>query len=128
MTGAREPVLLLVDDEPLNRDLLRRVFAHEYELREAEDAAQAVAILEGEPIDVVLCDHLMPGRTGADLALEIRRRWPAARLVLLTGYEDSPEIETARKAGAIFEVVGKPWVARTLRDAIARALLPDSAT
>jgi two-component system response regulator HupR/HoxA len=116
--------LLIIDDEPLNRDLLRRVFSHDYELLEAEDAKEAVTVMNehGATIAVVLCDHLMPGRSGADLSFEIRQKWPSAVFVLLTGYEDAPEVEAAKKDGAIHEIVGKPWVAKMLREAIARAV------
>lgn len=117
------PVLLVVDDEPLNRDLLRRVLFQEFDIREAEDAFSALQILEqGGPVDVMVCDHLMPGRSGAELAQDVRVRWPHSVVVLLTGYDDSPEVESACKEGAIFEVVGKPFVAQRLREAIGRAM------
>jgi two-component system response regulator HupR/HoxA len=117
------PVLLVVDDEPLNRDLLRRVLYQEFEIREAEDAFAALKILEESgPIDVMVCDHLMPGRSGADLARDVRARWPLSVVLLLTGYDDSPEVDSACKEGAIFEVVGKPFVAQRLKEALARAM------
>lgn len=119
---ARDPVLLVVDDEPLNRDLLRRVLHSEYDIHEAEDAPSALTTLSTAPVDVVLCDHIMPGQSGADLSRVLQVRLPHIVFILLTGYEDAPEVEAARKAGAIFEVVGKPWVARMLRESIVRAL------
>jgi CheY-like chemotaxis protein len=117
------PVLLVVDDEPLNRDLLRRVLYHDYEIREAEDAVQAIAVLEAEgPVDVLICDHVMPGTPGTELARSVRARWPETVALLLTGYDDAPEVHAACRAGVIFEVVAKPWVAPQLRDAVLRAV------
>ena len=115
-------VVLVVDDEPLNRDLLQRVLGREHEVIEAEDAAIALAVLEARPVAVLICDHLMPGRSGADLALEVQRRWPGTVVLLLTGFEDASEVDDAVKAGAIAEVIGKPWSAVALRRAVARAV------
>jgi two-component system response regulator HupR/HoxA len=116
-------VLLIVDDEPLNRDLLRRVLFHDYEILEAEDAAGAALLLERETtIDVLVCDHIMPGTSGTDLARDVRQRWPHIVSVLLTGYDDAPEVHAACKTGVIFEVLAKPWLAPQLRDTIARAV------
>ena len=42
--------------------------------------------------------------------------------VLLTGYDDAPEVHAAKKTGVIFEVLAKPWIAPQLRDTIARAV------
>lgn len=121
---APQPVLLVVDDEPLNRDLLRRVLFHDYEIVEAEDAAAAMAVLEAgdAPVDVLVCDQVMPGQSGTDLCTNVRTRWPHVVSLLLTGYEDAPEIIAAKKAGVLFDVIGKPWVAPALKDVIARAV------
>lgn len=116
------PTVLVVDDEPLNRDLIRRVLFPEYEVREAADAQEAMVQLEEASVDILILDQLMPGRTGTELARDVRTRWPCTVALLLTGYEDTPEIDAARRDGAIFEVVGKPWLATQLRAALARAL------
>jgi two-component system response regulator HupR/HoxA len=117
-------VLLIVDDEPLNRDLLRRVLFHDYEILEAEDAAAAAKLLESEAaIDVLVCDHIMPGASGTELARDVQNRWPHIVSILLTGYDDAPEVHVARRTGVIFEVLAKPWMAPQLRDTIARAVV-----
>ncbi|MBI4511700.1 MAG: response regulator [Deltaproteobacteria bacterium] len=121
--GEKSATVLVVDDEPLNRDLLRRVLCFDYQVREAEDPSAAIRVLENEgPVDVMICDHLMPGRSGTDLARDVRTRWPQTVSILLTGYDDAPEVEQARRDGSIFEVMGKPWLAPHLREAITRAL------
>ena len=69
--------LLVVDDEPLNRDLLRRTLKRDFEVVEAEDAREAMAVLEGRAdVALVLCDQLMPGRSGTELAREVRALRP----------------------------------------------------
>ncbi|MFW3615652.1 response regulator [Billgrantia antri] len=60
--------LLLVDDEPNVLSALSRMLRHEgYELHTAGDGHAALAILEREPIDLVLSDALMPGMDGIEL-------------------------------------------------------------
>jgi two-component system, NtrC family, response regulator HupR/HoxA len=116
------PTVLIVDDEPLNRDLLRRVLYREFRILEAGDAEGALRHLEAAAVDVILCDQVMPGRSGTELAREVHRRYPRTVALLLTGYEDAPEVSVACRDGVVFEVVGKPWAAAHLKDAIARAV------
>lgn len=116
--------LLIVDDEMLNRELLRRVLHREYDIEEAEDATEALGILErrGTDIRLILCDQLMPGRSGTQLAAEVRNRWPAIHFVLLTGYDDDPVVVEALENGLLGEVVAKPWRGGALKQRIAQRL------
>ena len=120
--AVQQPVLLIVDDESMNRELLRRVLFREYRILEASDGEGALAELARQPVDVVLCDQVMPGLAGTELAREVRKRHPRTVLLLLTGYEDAPEVGMAHREGVVSEVVGKPWAAPQLKEAIARAL------
>lgn len=115
--------LLVVDDEPLNRDLLRRTLKRDFEVVEAEDAREAMAVLDARAdVALVLCDQLMPGRSGTELAREVRALRPALPFVLLTGYDDDPDVTAARSNGAVAAVVAKPWQAPALRGLVARLL------
>jgi len=116
------PVVLVVDDEPLNRDLLRRVLYRDYHVVEAADAEAALAVIDGRPVDAVLCDQVMPGRSGTELAREVRRRAPRVAILLLTGYEDAPEVARAIEDRSVDEVVGKPWIPRHLKEILVRAV------
>lgn len=116
------PTVLIVDDEPLNRELLRRVLYRDYRILEAPDAEAALDELGREPVHVLLCDQVMPGLSGTELAREVRRLYPQTIAVLLTGYEDAPEVGVACRDGIIAEVVAKPWAAPELKEAIERAI------
>jgi CheY-like chemotaxis protein len=123
----REPpaggAVLVVDDEPLNRDLLRRMLAPEFAVIEAADADGAISQLEnGAGVRVVVCDQLMPGRVGTELAAEVRARWPAVRFFLLTGYEDDAEVRRALASGLVERVISKPWSAPLLKQLLRAAL------
>src|SRR5262245_10642024 len=102
-------VVLVVDDEPLNRDLLRRALFFDYEVHEAPDVSAALASLEQDgPAAVIVCDHMMPGLKGTDLIRTVQSRWPETVTVLLTGYQDLPEIQQVRRDGVVFAVIAKP--------------------
>lgn len=122
MAGEGKAVLLVVDDEPLNRDILKRLFYAQFEIVEAGHGLEAQAVLEERAVDLVICDHLMPGMTGAELTRLALKRWPTTVCLLLTGYDDDPMVTVAAKEGAIFQIVAKPWQVAQMRTAVANAL------
>jgi two-component system response regulator HupR/HoxA len=109
--------IMVVDDEPLNLDLLRRTLQRQFQIVEAESAAVALTWLEGHEgmVSVIVCDQLMPGQNGTQLAAVVRQRWPQIRFVLVTGVDAHVDVVAAKRAGVVDDVVGKPWNARTLR-------------
>jgi two-component system response regulator HupR/HoxA len=111
------PRVMLVDDEPLNLDLLRRTLQRQFEIIEADSAAHALTWLEEHDgmVSVILCDQLMPGLSGTQLASTVRARWPLVKFVLVTGVDENDDVLAAKRAGIVDDVVGKPWNARTLR-------------
>jgi signal transduction histidine kinase/CheY-like chemotaxis protein len=67
--------VLIVDDNPINRKLLREVLQAEgYATVEAEDGIEALSALEHGPVDIIVCDVLMPNMDGYSLCSEVRRR------------------------------------------------------
>lgn len=123
--SGKRACLLVVDDESLNRELLRRVLHREYEIEEAEDASEALGVLErrGQDIKLILCDQLMPGGiNGTQLAAMVRDKWPWIEFLLLTGYDDDPVVIEAKDKGLIGEVVAKPWRGSALKARIAERL------
>jgi FixJ family two-component response regulator len=64
----------------------------------------------------------MPGRCGTELAAEIRRRWPALPVLLLTGFDDDPGVRAAHESGLVWDVIAKPWQATALKSRITAAL------
>jgi response regulator RpfG family c-di-GMP phosphodiesterase len=122
-TGNGRACLLIVDDEMLNRELLRRVLQREYEIEEAEDSAHAIQVLEQRnDIALVLCDQLMPGGSGTELAEKVRTRWPDTRFLLLTGYDDDDEVRKALDTGLVRKVISKPWRSKALKTVIEQEL------
>ena len=90
---ARDRVLL-VDDEELVRMSTAAMLADlGYEVIEATSAEQALQLLnEGAAPDLVVTDHLMPGMSGTDLALEMRARKPDLPILIVSGYAEAEGI------------------------------------
>ncbi|HEV2146060.1 MAG TPA: HD domain-containing phosphohydrolase [Longimicrobiaceae bacterium] len=80
------PRVLIVDDEPNIRALLRRALSGDgYELAEAPDAETAYAMLLAHGADVILSDLLMPGMKGTDLLRLAKAHDDSVGFIILTG-------------------------------------------
>ncbi len=101
--------VLLVDDEPLVTDALRRALRREsYLVLSADSARQALEILEQETMDVVVSDEMMPGMLGSDFLAIVCERYPETIRIMLTG---QPSLDTAMRAinkGHIYRFLIKP--------------------
>ena len=102
------PRILLVEDEPANRALVRAILdrTDRPQLRgtvlyEAETIAQARALLASHALDIVLVDVRLPDGNGLDLAAELRAH-PAgrARVVIVSASVLPPERTSALATGA----------------------------
>jgi response regulator RpfG family c-di-GMP phosphodiesterase len=113
---ASEPaVVLFVDDEPSILSALRRLFRPQgYRVLLAESGLAALALLEAEPVDLVVSDMRMPGMDGAALLEQVCERWPTVGRVLLTGYADIGSTVAAINRGQIHRYIAKPWEDREL--------------
>ncbi|MES2714534.1 MAG: EAL domain-containing protein [Pseudomonadota bacterium] len=102
--------LLIVDDDALLRHMAARTLRHAgFEVVEAADGEQALAILATDAIDLVLLDLLMPGLDGYQVCRRIRAL-PQGRILpilVLTGLNDTGSIDSAYEAGAT-DFIAKP--------------------
>jgi len=95
--------VLIADDHAMVRDGLVSILHYQKDfviVGEAEDGAEAVARAAELKPDVVLMDLMMPAKDGADATLEIRRRLPDTRVLLLTTYGSSAKLSQAFENGA----------------------------
>ena len=100
--------LLIVDDEPMVRRPLRRTLERGgHQVLEAANVAEARALLEAEPIELVLCDVNMPGGSGLELVRAIADGDSDAAIVMLSGVDDPAVANEALAIGA-FGYLVKP--------------------
>ena len=95
--------ILLADDHALVRSGLRMILDAEADLQvvaEASDGYQALAVLDGTPVDLVILDVSMPKMTGLQAAREINRAHPHVGVLILSMYDNEEYFFAALKAGA----------------------------
>ena len=95
--------VLLVDDHEMVRDGLRAVLGNQPDFEvvgEAADGLDCIRMVVRHHPDLVLIDLAMPRMNGAETVPEIRKRLPAARVVMLTGAASPALMRSASEAGA----------------------------
>ncbi len=83
--------ILLVEDEPTIRAVVQRTLERQgYSVLVAVDGTSALELLGRTPgaIDLLLTDVIMPGLSGKDLAVEVKRRRPGTRVLYISGYSE----------------------------------------
>ena len=116
--------VLIVDDSKLARIVATKALRSlqpEWERLEAANAEEAMALLAGQRVDIVLLDYNMPGRNGLELAAELRGRFPSMPMALLTANVQDEIIARARAVNVAF--VAKPVTEEALRGFIGGAAL-----
>jgi len=96
--------VLLVDDQKLMREGLRVLLELEPGLEvvgEAEDGQAALENYATLQPDVVLMDIRMPGMDGVEATWRLRERWPQARVIILTTFDDDEYVFEGLRAGAL---------------------------
>jgi signal transduction histidine kinase len=119
-----QETILLVEDEPQVRDLAHRILAeHGYQVIDASDADQALAIeaTHPDPIHLLLADVVMQGLSGPEAARALAQRRPELRVLFMSGYPD--EILEQRGLQMVpGQLMPKPFSATQLLTAVRHAL------
>jgi two-component system NtrC family sensor kinase len=117
------PSILFVDDEEFVLTALQRHFLDEdYTILTANSGREALAILENQPVQVVVSDFRMPEMNGGELLRQVSHQWPETVRIVLSGYADISAVISAINDGAIYKFVTKPWQEHELKAAIVEAL------
>jgi DNA-binding NtrC family response regulator len=105
----RKSTVLVVDDEELYRRSLERILRRVgHEVIAAREATEALAIVSGQPLDLVLSDIQMPGINGLELVRQIKDVAPDLPCIVITGYGSAEQSVEALRAGA-FWYLEKPF-------------------
>lgn len=87
-TAGMKPSIVFLDDDQPFLDGLRRAFnkyRNDWTMEFVSDAAKAFERFDGRRIDILVCDHDMPGMMGNSVMEIVRHRWPATVRVMLSG-------------------------------------------
>jgi two-component system cell cycle sensor histidine kinase/response regulator CckA len=128
VAGAAPPLsghgerVLVVEDEPGAREGLVQVLAMlGYQVTAVGTGAEATALPEASPFDLLLTDLVLPDVAGIDLIASLRQRWPNARVILMSGYSEDEALRERISAGLV-RFLQKPFDTTTLAREIRGAL------
>lgn len=114
--------ILIVDDEPallkLNSEILK---GNGYNIFSANNATQALEVLEKESIDLLLSDVIMPGKNGFELAAIVEEKYPQIKIQIVSGYNDESHSKTVNEA-LNKNILHKPFSSQVLLERIRRLL------
>jgi DNA-binding NtrC family response regulator len=100
--------ILVADDDETCRDSIRKVLEKEgHIVFAAESVDGALAAMADGSFDLVVCDYRMPGKTGVDLLLELRRRQSKVPVLMISAFADASTEAAVMELGAL-QLMRKP--------------------
>jgi PAS domain S-box-containing protein len=121
---AREPTVLIVEDEESVRSVLIRMLSRQgFRVLEAPDGESAIELseLHQGPIDLLVCDVMLPGIRGAEVARTIAGKRAETRVLMASGYVDPSELERLGIDGAPI-LLHKPFTLDELVQVVSRLM------
>ena len=117
--------VFLVEDAAPVAAVIREVLERAgYRVELARNGRQALTWLaEAEELDLLICDLILPGCSGIEVAKETRRRWPEASILVISGHPR--ELDDTALRGLRAEFMAKPFSPEALLDRVS-AILADA--
>ena len=115
--------ILVVDDEPQIRDVLRRKLETcGYEVAEAQNGHEAIRRLDAESFDVVVSDIMMPERDGLEVIMHLRKAQSRVKVIAISAPGNELFLDSARALGAA-RSLEKPFSLDDLARAVEEVLV-----
>ena len=115
--------LLIAEDEPSVRNMVASALRHDgYRLLLASSAEEALTVADAHdgPIDLLLTDSMMPGKSGVELSTLLTARRPGIPIIIMSGYtQETLDVPGLKEPIALLQ---KPFTPRDLRRRIREAL------
>jgi len=119
--------VLVIDDDKQSREVIRDILESDgYEVVEAKDGKEGVAVFRKQPTDLVVTDIIMPEQEGVETILQLKRDYPDVKIIAVSGggrLSPTDYLHIAKKSGAK-QTLQKPFRVEELLTA-ARKLLSD---
>ncbi len=113
--------ILIVDDEPELRMLLKSILETDFTVSDADSGATLLKKFSEDAPDVILLDLKLPDANGLDLLPQIKKNWPDTEVIVLTGEATFEAAVQATKRGA-YHFINKPFDTQALQVTIDRAI------
>jgi len=120
-SSAKERILIVDDCATTLEVLQRNLTAAGHEVFTAPGVAEALEIMEGTKLDLVITDLKMPKVSGLDLVRHVRENFKDTEVMMITGYPSIEGAVNAVKTGAE-EFLPKPFTDEELLSAVQRVL------
>ena len=104
-------VVVIDDQEPIRRIVRRALEQAGHQVLDAEDGELGLQLLERPPVDVVVSDIFMPGMDGIQMLRQIRKQFPAVKVIVMSGGDSSGMLDLRRDAELLGAVksLAKPF-------------------
>ena len=100
--------ILVADDDRTCRDSIQKVLEREgHKVQGAEDVDTALEAMRLGQFDLLVCDYRMPGKTGIDLLLELRKQQSQVPVLMISAFADANTEAAVMELGAL-ELLKKP--------------------
>jgi len=114
----RSKTILVVDDERILRDLLKRILTREgYRVITANDGETAIQRAKDEHPDLIVMDLRMPGIDGVEVLKRLKEMDPSLEFIMMTAYGSKELARRAMKLGAR-DFISKPFDVNELKETI----------
>jgi len=122
MTAISQPHILVVDDELSMRELLEFLLSREgYRVSLAENGRRAIAMLDKQTYDLLLCDIKLGDMTGLNVLKAAKTKDPDTTVIMISAFATTETAVEAMNMGA-YDYVPKPFDNEELKQTIAKAL------
>ncbi len=123
-TSAYRPVVLVVDDESAIADTLTEILSRSgYAAMASYDGNDALETALLTPPEMLITDVILPGMSGVELAITMRRIFPDCKILLFSGQASTADLlASAKSQGHHFTLLSKPVHPRDLLACVADAL------
>jgi len=104
-----KPKLLVVDDQPINIQVMYRCFAGDYQVFMATNGEQALALCKSNPPDLILLDVVMPGMDGYEVCKQLKSEQSTRHIpvIFVTAHTDPAQETHGLNLGAV-DFIAKP--------------------
>lgn len=129
-TSEYRPVVLVVDDESAIADTLTEILSRSgYASVAAYDANDALETALLTPPELLITDVVLPGMSGIELAIAVKRIFPDCKILLFSGQAATSDLlANAKNAGHHFTLLNKPIHPRDLLARVQSTLKPHPTT
>jgi diguanylate cyclase (GGDEF)-like protein len=112
-----KPKLLVVDDQPINIQVMHQIFGRDYQVFMATSGPQALSICQSNPPDLVLLDIVMPGMDGFEVCTQLKASDATCNIpvIFVTAHTDAAQETHGLSLGAV------DFIAKPVNPAVVRA-------